>query len=123
MTAKVPIEELPQELRFAFAPLIKRAMGFAIGATFGLGVFLVTAGHLIAGAEAPLWLWLLDNYFMGFDPETWTGAFIGLFWGFWAGFVMGWFFAACRNFMVAVWLLVVRAKAQLAANRDFLDHI
>ena len=137
----IPIEErelkeLPPELRLAFEPLDKRAFGFAVGAWAGLGVFGVTVYHLVldpwllAHVEAvanlkysgdPLWL--LAQYFRGYDPSTWAGAAIGGLWGLWCGFVMGWFLAFARNLFVAGWLFAVRTREQLAANREFLDHI
>ena len=44
-------------------------------------------------------------------------------WGLWVGFMLGWFFAFARNFAIAVARIFFRAKAELAANRGFLDHI
>ena len=124
MTAtKNDLSELPQQLRFAFSPLIKRAMGFATALLFGLSLFLPNAWHLLFDPEHVTHLWLMRNYFAGYDPTTWGGALIGLLWALWTGFVMGWMFAAIRNFVVAVWIIFIRAKANLAANPDFLDHI
>lgn len=120
------LKELPPSVRFAFAPLIKRALGFACGATLGLGLFLFTIYHrLLAPEPGPndMSLGLLGQYFRGYDPESWSGPFVGLLWGLWTGFVMGWFFAALRNFCVATWIFFIRTKASLAANREFLDHI
>ena len=42
---------------------------------------------------------------------------------FFVGFVGGWFLAFCRNFVLAATVFWVRTKANLAASRDFLDHI
>ncbi len=117
------LSELPPSLRFAFSPLVKRAMGISIGLTFGLTLFSMNAAHLLFAPDRVQHLWLMRNYFAGYNPETWGGALIGLLWALWTGFVMGWMFAAIRNFVVAVWIIVIRAKANLAANREFLDHI
>ena len=127
------LETLPTELRFVFAPLVKRAMGIAIGSVFGGAIFLLTLLHVALAAggvteaagetvASGQWLWLLSQYFRGYEPGL-GGAFLGLFWGFWTGFVMGWFLAFFRNFMVATWIFVVRARQQLAEDKDFLDHI
>lgn len=130
------LEELPRELRLAFAPLDKRALGIAVGAWAALGFFGVTVYHLVLDA----WLlehveflsskkysgdtlWLLAQYFRGYDPTTLGGAAIGGLWGLWTGFVMGWFLAFARNVFLAAWLFAVRTREQLAANREFLDHI
>jgi hypothetical protein len=37
--------------------------------------------------------------------------------------VAGWFFAFSRNLVLAAWLFVTRARSELAATREFLDHI
>jgi hypothetical protein len=54
---------------------------------------------------------------------SWPGALIGAAWGWFVGFVAGWFGAFCRNFFVAVELWLGKTKEELAATRDFLDHI
>ncbi len=120
---QVELKELPEELRFAFAPLVKRAMGVAVGLTFGLSLFLLNIGHLLLAPDRMQHLWLMRHYFAGYNPESVGGALIGFLWALWTGFVMGWMFAAIRNFIVATWIIVIRAKANLQANRDFLDHI
>jgi len=105
-----------------FAPLHKRALGVALGLTAGVLVFLVTAFHVIARpAEAPP-IYLLAQYFYGYDV-SWRGAFVGLWWGFVTGFTAGWFAAFLRNFAVATRIFLIRAKAELHQTNDFLDHI
>jgi hypothetical protein len=117
------IKQLPPRLRFAFSPLVKRAMGLAVGVTLGGAVFLVTIyAHFFLPLDVGGRLGLLSNFFHGYDVNV-AGAFVGLFWGFWTGFVAGWFFAFCRNVALATWIFVIRTKAQLSANREFLDHI
>ena len=105
----------------AFAPIHKRALGVAVGLTVALVAFAVAVFHMIA-RPTDLPMDLLSQYFYGYD-QTWRGAFIGMWWGFVAGFAAGWFLAFLRNFAVATWIFVVRAKASLAETRDFLDHI
>lgn len=106
----------------AFAPMHKRALGVAVGLTVGVGVFLVTAFALVTHPDEASFLNLLGEYFYGYTL-SWRGAFIGLWWGFVAGFAGGWFLAFCRNLTLAVWMFVVRTKASLNATSDFLDHI
>ena len=111
---------LPKDLAFAFAPLHKTALGAASALTFGTLVAAVTVLHVVARpANAPP-LGLLAQYFYGYDV-TWTGAAIGFFWGCFTGFVAGWFVGFARNFVLAVWLLLVRARGGL--SNPFLDHI
>jgi hypothetical protein len=54
---------------------------------------------------------------------TWSGAVIGALWALFSGFVLGWFFAFGRNALMGLRLVVLRARADYAATRDFLDHI
>ncbi len=115
-------DPLPEELILAFAPLHKRAFGTAVGLALGFAVFLLTAFHLVLRPQEPIDISLLANYFYGYTV-SWPGALIAFFWGFFAGFVAGWFTAFCRNLMLATWIFIGRAKADLRATRDFLDHI
>ena len=110
-----------QQLSLAFAPLDKRAFGAAIGVAFGLVIFVVTLTHVILQPAGPD-ISLLRFFFYGYSV-SWAGAFIGAFWAFVAGFVAGWFVAFCRNFVIAVSVFLTRARAELQATRDFLDHI
>jgi hypothetical protein len=115
-------QSLPRRLAHAFAPVHKSALGIAVGLTFGLLLFAITAFHIIVAAasrDVEL-LGLLAQYFYGYSV-TWQGAAVGLLWGFFTGYVTGWFAAFVRNLFLAVWLLLVRAKAHL--NEPFLDHI
>jgi hypothetical protein len=112
----------PDDLRLAFAPLHKRALGVAVGCVAGLGFFVVTAFHVVLRpADAPP-LALLGQYFYGYEV-SWGGAFVGLFWGFFTGFVAGWFVAFVRNLVTAIRIFIVRTKGELAQTKDFLDHI
>lgn len=114
--------EMERALLLAFAPVHKRAFGVAVGLVAGLLVFAATAVRLLVGPEGRTDMSLLAQYFAGYS-ESWRGAFVGLGWGFVVGFVAGWFAAFVRNLAMAVWLLVARTRADLAATRDFLDHI
>ena len=94
------------------------------GMAVGLGLFALTLLDLAArhGVGKESSLGLLNQYFAGYSVSV-KGAFIGLLWGFATGFVMGWFVAFCRNLVVAASIFWIRTRAELSANRDFLDHI
>jgi hypothetical protein len=111
---------LPNSVAQAFAPVHKTAMGVAVGLVCGLAIFGLTAFQLIAHPPDGPQLTLLKAYFHGYTI-TWTGAAVGMFWGFVTGFVGGWFAAFVRNFTLAVSLIALRAKANFA--NSFLDHI
>lgn len=111
-----------QQLSLAFAPLHKRAFGAAIGLACALSVIAVTLVHVLTQPVTAIDLSLLRHYFYGYEVSL-KGAFIGGFWAFVAGFSAGWFLAFCRNFVIAVSVFLTRARAELQATRDFLDHI
>lgn len=113
-------EDLPVQL--GFVPLHKRALGTAVGIATATLVFLITAIPLLRGRAAELPLDLLAQYFSGYRV-SWAGAFIGAAWAGFVGFVLGWFLAFCSNFVLAVRLLTLRAKAEYSQTRDFLDQI
>ncbi len=118
-------EEEPDTSRLllAFAPLHKRALGLAFGSAGALLVFAVTVVHLLfVRPRDALNLYLLREYFYGYSV-SWTGALIGAWWGFFSGFVAGWFLAFARNFALALSLFITRTRAELQQSRDFLDHI
>ena len=114
-------DEIPDELALAFAPLHKRAFGMAVGAALGGMIFLVTAVATVF-PEGRQQVSLLSQYFAGYSV-SWRGAVVGLAWGAFVGFVMGWFTAYSRNFVLAAQIWLARAKQELGATRDFLDHI
>jgi hypothetical protein len=114
-------DDIPDDLALAFAPLHKRAFGMALGTVLGVFVFLVTVVAIMF-PEGRQSVSLLSNYFGGYSV-SWQGAFIGLVWGWFVGFVIGWFTAYTRNFVLAAQIWLARAKQELGATRDFLDHI
>jgi hypothetical protein len=112
----------PLSLPHAFSPVHKRALGVAVGIVFGLVVFLVTAFHVVLHPSPALPLILLAQFFYGYDV-TWRGAAVGFCWGFFTGFVAGWFVAFVHNLTTAISVFVFRARGELAQTKDFLDHI
>ena len=118
----VPASKPPDVLTYAFAPVHKAALGIAVGLVAGVGIFLLTAFHVIAHPAGGPNVGLLAQYFYGYDV-TWAGAFIGLFWGFATGFVLGWFMAFVRNLVLSINLFAIRTKARIQSTADFLDHI
>jgi hypothetical protein len=106
----------------ALAPVHKLALGAAVGTVCGAGIFALTVFHLVFQPTDALDIGLLAQYFYRYEV-SWQGAFIGLFWGFVSGFVAGWFIAFVRNLVIAVRVLILKGRAELAQARDFLDHI
>jgi hypothetical protein len=123
---------LDEELDLAFTPLHKRCLGVAVGVALAAALAVSTAVHFLRSPGEPYPLVLLAQFCPGFgwafDASLGTGARIagaalGVAWAFWFGFVLGWFFAFARNLVMAATAFVFRARAELAANRGFLDHI
>ena len=115
--------KLPDPVLLAFAPLHRSALGFATGVITGGGLFLMTM-VLVAKGGYPIGptLGLLRNYFFGYSV-TFPGAWIGLAWGFVAGFILGWGVAFIHNAVIWLWLVVVRSRAEMDQYGDFLDHM
>jgi hypothetical protein len=111
---------LPTSLALAFAPVHKLAMGVAVGLVCALVIAAVTVFQLLADSPDAPELSLIGQYFYGYTV-SWSGMVVGVFWGFFTGFVAGWFVAFVRNFVLAVWVVTIRAKAEL--SNSFLDHI
>ncbi|MGD9524733.1 MAG: hypothetical protein AB7P61_13665 [Gemmatimonadales bacterium] len=120
MSRTAPSTEDP--LALAFAPLHKLGMGLGVGTAAALAVFVLTAVPLLRNEAPQLDIGLLGAYFSGYEV-SWRGAFIGAAWAGFSGFVLGWFFAFSRNALLAIRLVVWRARADYMATRDFMDHI
>ena len=114
--------ELEGELDLVFTPLHKRCLGVAIGLVAAVLVLAATVVHVVRSPGNPYPLVLLSEYFPGYSV-SWLGALVGAAWAFWAGFVAGWALAFVRNFVLASTAFFFRARAELAENRGFLDHI
>jgi protoporphyrinogen oxidase len=118
----VPRRLTPEELiEAAFAKLDPLALGVAVGAVVGVGLFVATITLLLKGGEVvgPT-LALVDNALFGFTV-TWSGALIGLVEASVAGFLIGFLFASFRNVGIDAygWLLQRRALAE--SQRNLLD--
>jgi len=98
------------------------ALGISLGTLFGLIIFFATNILIIKGGEVigPR-LVLLNNYFIGYEI-SFTGSLIGLAYGFVSGFVLGWLIAVLRNFVVGVYLHIVRLKSSMSAVNDYIDN-
>ena len=116
------LRDVPPEITFAFLPLHRTAFGIAVGVAGALAIVLLTAARLTLDPDGQMSVGLLAQYFYGYDV-SWTGAIIGGAWGLVVGFVAGWFAAFVRNLTIATWIFLTRSRAELAATRDFLDHI
>jgi hypothetical protein len=100
----------------------KRALGVAVGCVAGLGFAAVTVFHLLLDPDPAPPIALLAQFFYGYEV-SWRGALVGCGWGFFTGFVAGWFVGFVHNLVTAIRVFVFRTKGELAQTKDFLDHI
>ncbi len=106
----------------SLAKLDGLALGISLGTLFGLVIFFATNILIIKGGDVvgPR-LALLNNYFIGYEI-SFTGSLIGLVYGFVSGFILGWLIAFLRNFVVAVYLHILRLKSSMSAVNDYIDN-
>jgi hypothetical protein len=121
MITDVAEDPLPSSAAYLFAPVDKRAFGFAIGAAGAVSVAGITILDLVV-PEPWAGLALLGQYFAGYTL-SWSGALVGAAWGFGVGFCAGWLLAFVRNLTLALSLFMLRTRAELDEASDFLDHI
>lgn len=117
-----PEERLAPSLRLAFARVHKAAFGVATGVAGAVFMGALTLSALVSPLAEQFPLELLNQYFAGYAVSP-RGLVIGMLWGFMVSFVAGWFVAFCRNLVMAIVALGIRARAELEATRTFLDHI
>lgn len=106
----------------SLAKLNAFALGISVGTLFGLVNFLATIFLIIKGGETvgPN-LALLSQYFIGYEVTP-AGSLIGLFYGFGSGFILGWLIAVLRNFVVAIYLHILKLKGSVSAVNDYIDN-
>jgi hypothetical protein len=114
-------DDLNRELALAFAPLHKSAFGFAVGLTFGVGLFVVTALAVVRGGPPDILSRV--RFLIPLHDVSWSGAILGSLSASFAFFCAGWFLAFVRNLVLALSIWVLRTRAELDQTQDFLDHI
>jgi hypothetical protein len=120
--SSLPDATLDRMVAAAFAPLDKRAFGVAVGVAAAAVIIFVTVADLLVDPHRLFPLGLLGVYLRGYDV-TLAGALIGALWMFGVGFVAGWFAAFARNVVLAIVLIVIRARLHLLQTRNILDHL
>lgn len=113
---------LPDELLIqTFAKIDRSALGVAVGVLSGAGIFLATNFLIFkGGARVGATIALLNNYFFGYSV-TFAGSVVGLIYGFVAGFILGWLVAFLRNFVIKIYLHIIKFKGRVASASNFLD--
>ncbi|MFN0277188.1 MAG: hypothetical protein ACKVRN_01160 [Pyrinomonadaceae bacterium] len=106
----------------SLAKLDGKALGVAIGLLMGLGIFVATNLLIFKGGEVigPN-LALLNQFFIGYEI-TFVGSLIGMIYGIIVGFAIGWLIAAIRNFVVMMYMQIIKVKGSMAAVNDYIDN-
>jgi protoporphyrinogen oxidase len=116
--ADAPTEEWILEAFGRYDPV---ALGVALGAVLGLGLFFATAVLLLLGGQSvgPN-LAVLRSYFPGFEV-TWGGALLGLLEAGSGGFGLGWSLAGLINLVVAREERVLLDRIEAVRAMDLLE--
>lgn len=106
----------------ALSKLDAVALGVSLGMLFGIGIFLATNLLVLKGGEVvgPN-LGLLSQYFIGYEVTFW-GSLIGFAYGLMSGFVLGFLIATLRNFIIFIYLHLLRLKGAFSAVNDHIDN-
>jgi len=117
------VDQLPRQYRAAFAPLVKPALGIAVGVVTAAILAAFAMFWMFRDPDQALGVWLLgQNFLVGYAPTP-MGVVAGGLWGLAIGFTAGWSIAAIRNLFITLWIVAVGARQQLRASSDFLDEI
>ncbi len=122
-TSQKQISDATEELIVqSLAKLDGKALGISIGLLFGLMIFLATNFLLYKGGDVigPN-LALLGQFFIGYEV-SFSGSLVGMIYGLIAGFVIGWLIAIVRNFVVTIYMHVLKLKGSMSAVNDYLDN-
>lgn len=106
----------------SLAKLDAIALGISLATLSGLAIFFATNILILKGGEeiGPT-LELLNQYFIGYEVTP-VGSLIGLVYGFASGFIAGWLIAILRNFIVTVYIQLLKIKGSVSAVNDFIDN-
>ena len=99
------------------------ALGLSLGIVAGLGLLLATLLLLSIGGDVTgETLTLLAQFYPGYSVTA-VGSLVGLGYGFFTGFVLGWGYAFLRNAITALYLVSLHRSAQQSVMRQFFEHI
>jgi Protoporphyrinogen oxidase len=106
-----------------FARIDKLAFATAIGSVCALVILIVTSWLIIQENKTlDRGFQLLGQYFIGYTV-TLKGAFIGMGYSFFWGFIFGWLFAYIRNLSLGFFIYKARKRTESLSLRNLLDYI
>lgn len=114
------VDEIPEHALPKLDPFsLGMSLGMVAGVTLLLGtLFLLLRGGDVTGET----LTLLAQFYPGYTVTA-VGAFIGLGYGFFTGFSLGWGYAFLRNAVTALYLVSLHRSAQQSVMRQFFEYI
>lgn len=115
-------EKLLEALDGAVPKLDPLSLGMSLGVVAGLGLLLATLFVLLRGGDMGQTLVLLNEFFPGYTVTA-VGALVGLGYGFFTGFSLGWGYAFLRNAATALYLVSLHRSAQQSVMRQFFEYI
>ena len=106
----------------AFARFDKLGLATSTGTVCGVLVFAATLWLAFKnnGGMTEI-MQLLNQYFLGYSVTV-KGAFIGMGFTFFWGFLFGWLFAYLHNILIGFYVYRVKRKIELLSFREFLDN-
>lgn len=110
-------------LEGAFPKLDPLALGMSLGTVIGVGLMLATWFLLLRGGDVSgKTLTLLGQFYPGYTVTA-VGGVIGLIYGLFTGFLLGWGYAFLRNAATALYLVSLYRSARQSAMRQFFEYI
>ncbi|MCP4415825.1 MAG: NAD(P)/FAD-dependent oxidoreductase [Chloroflexi bacterium] len=114
------VDERPS---YALPKLDPLALGMSLGIVVGVGLLLATLLLLLSGGDVTgETLTLLAQFYPGYTVTA-VGGLVGLGYGFFTGFSLGWGYAFFRNAATALYLVSLHRSAQQSVMRQFFEHI
>ena len=127
LTQSVESEELLQVMDKVLDQTVPKldpmALGLSLGIVAGVGLLLATLFLLLRGGDVQgNTLSLLAQLYPGYTVTA-VGSLVGLGYGFFTGFTLGWGYAFLRNAATALYLVSLHRSAQQSVMRQFFEHI
>ena len=106
-----------------FAKVDRMALGLSVGSIAAILFFAMTGTLVLKGGPVvgPN-LQLLGQFFPGYSVTAF-GSVVGMGYGFFAGFMMGWCTAFFRNLSVFLSIRMLRSGAERRTLRDIFDYV
>ncbi|MCA9954228.1 MAG: NAD(P)/FAD-dependent oxidoreductase [Anaerolineales bacterium] len=122
LDAPTESERLLDVLDGAVPKLDPLSLGMSLGVVIGLAFLATTLFVLLRGGDIGTTMTLLSQFYPGYTVTA-VGSLVGLGYGFFTGFSLGWVYAFLRNATTAVYLVSLHRSAQQSVMRQFFEYI